>query len=215
MSRSILLTGFQPFGGEASNPSWEAVAALEGEGIAGAVVHAVELPVVFAASRQVLLRALDRFAPELVLCVGQAGGRSRLSLERVAINLCDARIPDNAGAQPIDQPVVAEGPTAYFSSLPIKAMAGAVLEAGIPAEISHTAGTYVCNAVFYALMHALALRPDVRGGFLHVPYSPAQAVRHPGMPSLPVELVSEGLRAALAAALATRKDLDVAGGSEH
>ncbi|MFK3651625.1 pyroglutamyl-peptidase I [Lysobacter enzymogenes] len=213
----VLLTGFAPFGGEADNPSWEAVRRLDGERIGGRRVVADCLPVAFGASLRQLRERLDALAPALVLCIGQAGGRAQLSLERVAINVDDARIADNFGARPIDEPVVAGGPAAYFSSLPIKAMRAALIEAGLPAEISQTAGTYVCNHVFYGLMHELHLRGDarVRGGFIHIPYSPAQAARHAGAPSLDTDSVVRALRAMIETALATPLDHRLAGGAEH
>ncbi len=188
----VLLTGFEPFDGEASNPSWDAVRALEGRTVAGHLIEVLCLPVVFGAALRPLRAALRR-RPALVLAVGQAGGRAAISIERLAINLDDARIADNAGAQPIDQPVIRGAPAAYFSRLPIKAMRAALKTEGIPAEISHSAGTFVCNHVFFALMHALRKRPTARAGFVHIPYSPEQAARHPGAPCLPVALVSLAL----------------------
>jgi pyroglutamyl-peptidase len=174
-----------------------------------------QLPVEFGASLQVLQAAIREAKPALVLCVGQAGGRAQISIERVAINVDDARIPDNADACPIDAPIVADGPAAYFATLPIKAMLVALREAGIPAEVSQTAGTYVCNHVFYGLMHALRGKPRIRGGFIHIPYAPEQAARHPGAPSLPVEVVTAALRIGLRIALATTVDRHVAAGAEH
>ncbi|MEZ0470372.1 pyroglutamyl-peptidase I [Luteimonas salinilitoris] len=211
---TVLLTGFAPFGDESDNPSWQAASALDDTRIAGHRVIARELPVEFGTSLRVLRAAIRETAPALVLCVGQAGGRTRLSLERVAINVDDARIADNAGRQPIDAPVVAGGPAAYFGTLPIKAMLAALLRAGIPAEISQTAGTYVCNHVFYGLMHALRRR-RVRGGFVHIPYSPRQAAAHPGAASLGLDTVAEGLRIALRTALVTQVDDRLAAGAEH
>jgi pyroglutamyl-peptidase len=211
---TILLTGFAPFGGEASNPSWDAIAQLDGARIGGHRVVARRLPVEFGASLKALRRALRETSPALVLCVGQAGGRAQLSLERVAINLADARIPDNAGASPVDAPIVAGGPAAYFATLPVKAMLAALRRAGIPAEVSHTAGTYVCNEVFYGLMHALRNK-RVHGGFLHIPYSPAQAARHPGAPAMDTGTVVAGLRIALRTALATKQDRGPAAGGTH
>lgn len=211
----VLLTGFAPFGGESTNPSWEAVQALEGEVVAGHRIVARCLPVEFDASLHALQQALDELVPSLVICVGQAGGRAQMSLERVAINVIDARIPDNAGAQPIDEPVAADGPAAYFSSLPIKAMLAALRNAGFPAEISQTAGTYVCNHVFYALMHALRGLPGVRGGFVHIPYSPAQAALHAGAPSLPSAVVAQALRLAVGIALTVEHDVRMGGGATH
>ena len=211
----VLLTGFTPFGGEASNPSWDAVAPLANKRIGGHRIVVRQLPVEFGASLQVLQAAIRETKPALVLCVGQAGGRAQLSIERVAINIDDARIPDNADACPIDAPIVADGPAAYFTTLPIKAMLVAMREAGIPAEVSQTAGTYVCNHVFYGLMHALRGKPRTRGGFIHIPYAPEQAARHPGAPSLPVDVVTAALRIGLRIALATTVDRHVAAGAEH
>lgn len=210
----VLLAGFAPFGGEPVNPSWQAVRALQGRHINGHRIVARQLPVEFGASLKELRKAIREARPALVLCVGQAGGRASISLERVAINVDDARIPDNAGAQPIDRKIVEDGPAAYFTGLPIKAILAALREAGIPAEVSQTAGTYVCNHVFYGLMHALRNR-RIRGGFVHIPYSPEQAERHPGAPALPVETVVRGLRIALQVALETGLDRKLAAGAEH
>ncbi|WP_374668473.1 pyroglutamyl-peptidase I [Ramlibacter sp.] len=206
----ILLTGFEPFDGSAVNPSLQAAQALRGRRIAGHQVVAAALPTVFGASLTALLALLEQHHPVLVLATGQAGGRPAICMERVAINVDDARIPDNAGAQPVDQPVVPGGPAAYFSTLPIKAMRAAVQAQGIPAEVSQTAGTFVCNHVFYGLMHLLA-QPrwrGVRGGFVHVPWLPGQ-----GDPSLPLEAIVTGLRAALAAALTHAQDIHEAAGA--
>ncbi len=218
--RTVLLTGFDPFGGETLNPSWEAVAALNGATIAGRRIVAVQLPTSFARGPRALRVAIRKHAPELVVCVGQAGGRAQMSLERVAINIDDARIADNDGAQPVDKPIVRNGPAAYFSTLPIKAMLVAMREAGVPAEISQTAGTFVCNRVFYALMHALAedgnpLHDGIRGGFVHIPYLPEQAAAHPGAPSLSLEIVITGLKIMVETALRTRKDHRIAAGATH
>ena len=212
---SILITGFEPFGGEAVNPSAQLVLQLQGEVIApGARVQSVVLPCAFDASLQALEAHLDRLRPRLVLCCGQAGGRSALSLERVALNLDDARIPDNAGAQPIDRPVHAAGPAAYFSSLPVKAMTQALRNAGLPAEVSYSAGTFVCNHVFYGLMHLAQQRPWLRqAGFMHLPYLPEQAARHAHAPSMALGTMAEGLRLALRTALRTAEDLHVSEGT--
>jgi pyroglutamyl-peptidase len=201
----ILMTGFEPFGGEAVNPSWLAVQALHGRVVAGHRIVAACLPTVFDASLQVQRELLARFRPALVIGVGQAGGRNAISLERAALNVNDARIPDNAGAQPVDTEVVRGGPAAYFSTLPVKAMHAALQQAGIPGEVSQTAGTFVCNHVFYGLMHELALagrRSKVRGGFVHVPLLPSQ-----GEPSMPLEQLVRGLELAAATAAATRHDI--------
>ena len=178
----ILVTGFEPFGGELVNPSWEVAKQIEGVQVSGAHVVAVQLPCVFATSLTTLNNALATHQPQLVLSLGQADGRSDFSIERVAINVCDARIPDNDGVQPIDEPVVQGGPSAYFSTLPIKKMAESLKRQGFPVGISQTAGTFVCNQVFYGLQHALA-GTSVMSGFVHVPLLPEQAARRPG-PSL-------------------------------
>ena len=207
---TVLLTGFDAFGASAAagpdvNPSWQAVSALDGETIAGHRVVAAQLPTVFGDSAAAMLDLVRRHRPALAIGVGQAGGRAAISLERIAINVDDARIPDNRGQQPIDRPVVAGGPDACFSTLPIKAMLLALQQAGLPAEVSQTAGTFVCNHVFYALMHALATEfsgQAIRGGFVHVPFLPEQ-----GEPSMRPDEVMRGLRVAVAAALATRHDI--------
>ncbi len=209
----ILLTGFDPFGGETINPSWEAVRALHGRRMGGHQVVARQLPTEFAASLRLLKAAMRELKPAIVLGVGQAGGRAQLSLERVAINLQDARIPDNGGAQPIDQPVIAGAPAAYFSTLPLKAMLAALHDAGIPAGISYSAGTYVCNHIAYAMLHLAAARRGVRAGFIHIPYLPAQAVRLRNGPSMAQAEVERGLLIALRTAATTDHDRRLVGGS--
>lgn len=212
----ILLTGFEPFGGETTNPSWTAArgaaALLQAE---GHEVAAVELPCVFGDAIAALRAALAEHRPDVVVCAGQAGGRPRISLERIAINCDDARIPDNAGNAPVDEPVVPGGPAAYFSTLPVKAALAALGAAGIPAEVSQTAGTYVCNHVFYGLMHALASTPAVRGGFVHVPFGPDQVAPGSGLVSLPLEQMTQALAVVVRTALATTADLKLAGGATH
>lgn len=212
---TVLLTGFDPFGGEAQNPSWEAVKMLHELSLAGHQVVAKQLPTVFGESLLELNRLIDEFDPALVLCVGQAGGRAELSLERVALNLDDARIPDNRGNQPIDHPVFADAPTAYLSNLPLKTMLRALHTAGIPAAVSQTAGTFVCNHVFFGLMHRLheeGLRR--RGGFIHIPYAPEQSVKHRGTPCMTKAFVVAGLQIAIETALTTGEDIRLAAGSE-
>lgn len=212
----ILVTGIEPFDGETSNPSWEAVRVLDGEEIDGHLVVARQLPCVIAEVGAVLTAAIEELDPVLVLCLGQAGGRADISIERVAINVVDARIPDNAGRQPVDEPVIAGGPAAYFSTLPIKALVRALRDAGIPASVSQTAGTYNCNAIFYALSHHIATRrPRLRGGFIHVPYLPSMATRHPGAPSLARETVTQAVRIMAATALAVASDIKAGGGAVH
>lgn len=209
----ILLTGFDPFAGEAVNPSWEAVRALHGRRIGGHRVIALQLPTEFAASLRLLRSAVRQAAPSILLGVGQAGGRAQLSIERLAINLQDARIPDNAGTQPIDEPVIADAPAAYFSTLPVKAMLAALQAQGVPAEISNSAGTYVCNHIAYAMLHLASRRPGARAGFIHIPFLPVQAARHPGAPSMTQAEVVRGLEIALRTATATRRDRRLGAGT--
>ncbi|NMM51676.1 pyroglutamyl-peptidase I [Paenibacillus aquistagni] len=200
--KRILLTGFEPFMKEAINPSWEAVRRLDGERIAGYEVSACELPTVFKRAQQVLLEQIKKLRPSVVICVGQAGGRAEITVERVAINLIDARIPDNDGEAPVDVPVADEGPAAYFASIPVKTIQHQLKQAGIPCQVSYTAGTYVCNSTFYALMHAIysmQAQDEIRGGFIHIPFLPEQAAHHPGKPSMSLEVVIEALRKAIEA----------------
>ena len=218
MTPTVLLTGFEPFGGEAVNPSWEIARALDGWTCEGHAVRAVRLSCVFGLALDELDAALAAQRPALVVCLGQAGGRAEISIERVAINVDDARIPDNRGRQPVDAAVDAGGPAAYFSTLPIKAVARAVRDGGVAAAVSNTAGTFVCNHVFYALMHRLATTPALagtRGGFVHVPFTPDQVVGRADMPAMPLAAQVQGIRHALRAALRTREDLRETGGREH
>ena len=201
----VLLTGFDPFGGQTLNPSWQAVQALHGRTVAGHTIVGAQIPTVFGQSLQVLRGLLRQHRPTLVLCTGQAGGRAAISLERVAINVNDARIPDNSGAQPVDTSVVEAAPAAYFTRLPIKAMLQALLHEGIRAEVSQTAGTFVCNHVFFGLMHELAADPQwraVKGGLIHVPWLPEQ-----GQPSMTLAELVEGLRVCVECALTTEHDI--------
>ena len=210
---TVLLTGFEPFGGSALNPSWLTALSLHGRRIGGHEVVAAQLPTVFGLSLRILAGLLTQYHPALVICLGQAGGRSAISLERVAINVNDARIADNAGEHPIDTAVVASGPAAYFSSLPVKAMLQALQKAGVAAEVSQTAGTFVCNHVFYGLMHELGTRralKNTRGGFVHLPFVPEQ-----GKPSMSLEEMVRGLRIAIRCALHTGQDLYLAAGATH
>jgi pyroglutamyl-peptidase len=212
----VLLTAFEPFAGDVINPSQEIALGLTGSTIGGHSVVMHVLPVAFGETAHTLRDALQVERPAMVIALGQAGGRSEISLERVAINLIDARIADNAGAQPIDRPVVAGGPSAYFSTLPVKAMRNALHAEGIPAQLSFTAGSFVCNQVFYLLMHELAsMRLPARAGFVHVPYLPVQAAQHPGAPSMSLETMVAGLRFAIAAAIETVVDIEVAAGETH
>ncbi|MGZ8289757.1 MAG: pyroglutamyl-peptidase I [Telluria sp.] len=214
MTRTVLLTGFEPFNKEIINPAWEAVRALEGWAGEGFAVEVLQLPCVFGAAQDVLNEAIASLKPEVVIAVGQAGGRVDLSVERVAINVDDAPIPDNAQNQLVDQPIAADGPAAYFSTLPIKAIVRALRDAGLPASVSQTAGTFVCNHVFYGLMHRTA-RTGTRAGFIHIPYLPEQAARHPGTASMSPAEVVRGLKVAIEATLDSVTDLVEAGGRTH
>ena len=213
--KTVLITGFEPFGGESVNPSWEVVSSLDNAIIGGCRVIAHQLPCVFGESLAVLNAAIDALSPSLVLAVGQAGGRTDITVERVAINVDDARIVDNLGQQPIDVPIVADGPAAWFSTLPIKAMVVAMCNAGIPASVSQTAGTFVCNHVMYGLLHKLRDAPAVKGGFIHIPYLPQQAAQHPGAPSMAAETVRRALEVAIATALQVDSDIAMTGGATH
>lgn len=214
----ILVTGFEPFGGQSLNPSWEVARALHGLQLQGAQVVAVQLPCVFAQALPALQQALMQHTPDIVLALGQAEGRCDLSVERIAINVMDARIPDNAGAQPIDVPVIAGGPASYFSTLPIKSLVAGLRAAGFPASVSQTAGTFVCNQVFYALQHTLAGQ-GVHSGFVHLPLLPEQAAHWPGpsLPSWPVSLQLAAVKQALDLLVAHRlqggADLPLGGGT--
>lgn len=213
--KTVLLTGFEPFGGEACNPSWEAVRALADTLLSdGSRIQVALLPCVFGQALSVLEAQIQSCAPQLVVCVGQAGGRSEFSIERVAINLDDARIPDNLGAQPIDVAVKSEGPAAYFSTLPVKAIVAALRTHGIPATLSHTAGTFVCNHVFYGLMHLAARNSAIqRAGFVHIPYLPSQAALHAGAPSMALAMMVTALELLLETTLTVENDLRESGGS--
>ncbi|GAA2585438.1 pyroglutamyl-peptidase I [Streptomyces tubercidicus] len=211
----VLLTGFAPFDGASTNPSWQAVRDAAAEPPAGIEMSAVELPCVYGASVAVLRAAIVEARPEIVVCVGQAGGRPDITVERLAVNVDDARIPDASGAEPVDEAIVPGGPAAYFSTLPIKACVAAVRAAGLPASVSNTAGTFVCNHVFYGLAHLLATElPGIRGGFVHVPYAPEQVLDR-AEPSLPTEAVTRALREIALTAARTRTDIRVAGGATH
>lgn len=198
----VLLTGFDAFGAIAANPSGLAARALHGKQVAGHRIVGAVLPTVFDASTTLLHQLLARHAPALVVCAGVAAGRHALSVERVAINRDDAPIPDNTGYQPHDRPVVADGPAAYLSTLPVQAMVHALQQNGLAAELSPSAGHYVCNHLFYQLMHALAREPGVgwRGGFIHVPPLEVMALEH----------TVRGLRLALRCALTVGADTPVA-----
>ena len=212
----ILVTGFDPFGGEKVNPALEAVKSLPSE-IHGAEIHWVEIPTVFYRSAEVLEVEIERYQPDAVLCIGQAGGRASLTPERVAINQDDARIPDNQGNQPIDTPIRLDGQAAYFSTLPIKAMVQAIKEEGLPATVSNTAGTFVCNHLMYqALYLANKKFPHMRAGFMHIPYMTEQVINKPNTASMNLTDIVRGIEAAIDAIVDYKdKDIKLVGGTTH
>ncbi|SHZ78560.1 pyrrolidone-carboxylate peptidase [Mycobacteroides abscessus subsp. abscessus] len=212
----ILVTGFDPFGGEKVNPALEAVKSLPSV-IHGAEIRWVEIPTVFYQSAEVLEAEIVRYQPNVVLCIGQAGGRTSLTPERVAINQDDARIPDNQGNQPIDTPIRLDGEAAYFSTLPIKAMVQAIKEDGLPATVSNTAGTFVCNHLMYQALYLADKKfPNVRAGFMHIPYMTEQVINKPNTASMNLVDIVKGIEAAIGAIVDHKdKDLKLVGGTTH
>ena len=212
----VLVTGFEPFGGEKVNPALETVKGLPSE-IHGAEVSWLEVPTVFHKSAQVLEEEMSRYQPDFVLCIGQAGGRSSLTPERVAINQDDARIPDNEGNQPIDLPIRPDGAPAYFSSLPTKAMVPAIKKEGLPASVSNTAGTFVCNHLMYQALYLVEKKfPQVKAGFMHIPYMMEQVVNRPTTPAMSLVDIRRGIEAAIGAIIEHGdQDLKLVGGETH
>jgi pyroglutamyl-peptidase len=195
---TVLVTGFAPFGGATVNPSWQAARRLDGWTHAGGTVAAREIPCVFGEAIDALRALIESLAPEAVILTGQAGGRPDFSVERIAVNLDDANETDNAGARPIDVAIVPGGPAAYFASIPVKPIVAALRSAGLPASISLSAGSFVCNHLFYGVCHLRATRfGTMKVGFIHVPYSPEQGAVHPGAPTMAIETITEGLRIAV------------------
>ena len=193
--KHLIITGFDPFGGETVNPAWEAVSRLP-DTVGGYRLTKLQIPTVFAKAAEQVLAAAGADAPDVILCVGQAGGREAVTPERVAINCMDARIPDNAGNQPREKPVIPGGSDGIFSTVPVRKMADAIEEVGIPGKVSNTAGTFVCNDTLYRLLHHYA-GTAVRVGFIHVPHLPEQAKA--GGASMPLEDIIRGLSAAIKA----------------
>jgi pyroglutamyl-peptidase len=212
---TVLLTGFEPFDGAAVNPSACAVLGLVAEAApAGTRLAAEILPVSYARAGAALRAAALRHRPDVLIATGLAGGRAEISVERVAINVDDARIPDNDGVQRIDTPVVEGGPAAYFSTLPIKAAIAAIRAAGVPAQVSQTAGTFLCNHIFYRACHLAATElPGMRAGFVHLPLLPEQAAEVSGAPSMALASLVAALRAAIEATRDTAQDICFAGGA--
>ncbi|MGL5435939.1 MAG: pyroglutamyl-peptidase I [Lachnospiraceae bacterium] len=212
----ILLTAFDPFGGDKVNPALEAVKIVPDQ-VAGAKIIKLEVPTVFGASIQKVAAAMERERPDVVFCIGQAGGRFELNPERVAINLEDGRIPDNEGYQPIDKAIFEDGAPAYFSTLPVKAMVNAIHDAGLPASVSNTAGTYVCNHLMYGVLYTISKENyKMRGGFMHVPFIPEQVVIRPApAPYMALADIAMGIEAAITAIVEYDSDIRVVGGAEH
>jgi len=212
---TFLVTGFTPFNGEKINPSWQIVKALPGA-ISGYKIIKLRVPTEFGRSINVVIKAIDKLKPDIVLCLGQAGGRAQMSVERVAINVTDARIVDNAGVQPIDEAIAEDAPAAYFCTLPVKAMVHSMLDQNIPAEVSNTAGTFVCNHLIFGVLHHIALRQyPIRAGFMHVPFVDSQVVGRDDVPSLTLPAMIEATKAAIIAAIKHRADIKTIDGAHH
>lgn len=208
----VLITGFDPFGGENINPALEAVKLLP-ENIAGSEIIKLEIPTVFGKALEKIEEAIIKHNPNIVISVGQAGGRFGVTPERVAINLDDARIKDNEGNQPIDISIFEDGENAYFTNLPIKAMVKEMTEGGIPSSVSNTAGTFVCNHVMYGILYLADKKyPGIKGGFIHVPYIPGQVVTKPTMPSMSLTDISKGLELSIKAVIENNEDIKTVGG---
>ena len=208
----ILVTGFTYFGGERINPSYEAVKQLDSQ-ILDAEIVIVQLPTVFRKAINTLEKAIEGEKPDIVICVGQAGGRFQIGIERVAINVDDARIKDNEGNQPIDEPIYKDGKNAYFSNLPIKAMVKKIRENNVPAVVSNTAGTFVCNHTMYGLLYLIDKKyPHIKGGFIHVPFMTEQVLEKRNMPSMTREQIKEALTCAIEAVIENKEDIKIAEG---
>jgi len=212
----ILVTGFDPFGGDAINPAYEAVKLIPAK-VAGATIIKEEIPTVFGKCGEVLEKLIEKHQPDAVMCVGQAGGYSAIAVEKIAVNLAEARIPDNENQQPSDEAIVEGAPLAYFATLPVKAMVKAIKDNGIPAKVTYSAGTFVCNDIMYRLLHMTSQKfPKIRGGFVHVPFDTAQVVGRPdGTPSMPIITIAKSLEYALEAIYLNEKDIEGLAGATH
>ncbi|MBS5939343.1 pyroglutamyl-peptidase I [Clostridium sartagoforme] len=209
----ILITGFDPFGGENINPALEAVKKLP-DTILGQEVIKIEIPTVFRKSLEKIEENIEKHNPDVVISVGQAGGRFGVTPERVAINMDDARIKDNEGNQPIDISIYEDGEAAYFSNLPIKAMVKEMTDNGIPASVSNSAGTFVCNHVMYGILYLVDKKyPNIRGGFIHVPYIPSQVTTKPNTPSMSIDDIAKGLELSIKAIIENSSDIKTVGGT--
>lgn len=211
----ILVTGFDPFGGEKINPAIESVKKLP-DTIAGAEIIKLEIPTVIGKSVDKIKAKIEEVHPDVVLSIGQAGGRPDITVERVGINCDDCRIKDNEGNQPIDEKVAEDGPAAYFSTLPIKAMVKNIQDGGVPASVSNTAGTFICNHVLYGVARIQATKhPEMRTGFIHIPFLPEQVVDKKNMPSMALETIVKGLTLAIEAIVNNEDDIKITGGKTH
>lgn len=215
--QEILLTGFNPFGEEAINPATEVIKALAGMEIKGHRIESLEIPTVRNSSVKVITERIAELKPELVINIGQAGGRTALSIERVAINIDDYRIEDNDGNQPVDQAINPAGPAAYFATLPVKAMVKKLQEAGIPGEVSNTAGTFVCNHVMYGVLDYIQENGlDIPAGFIHIPFLPEQVIDKPGKASMALATIKEGILLVIEAAIENKaRDISYQAGKIH
>ncbi|WP_217528272.1 pyroglutamyl-peptidase I [Vibrio metschnikovii] len=209
----VLLTGFEPFGEDSLNPSQALLNAKEQLHVTGGEVIGCVLPVVRYQAAEVAINAIKTHQPDLVLMFGQASGRAAITPERVAINLDDYRIADNAGHQPIDEAIIADGPAAYFTTLPVKAMVEDLQQAGIAAEVSYSAGTFVCNHLFYAVQHYLS-QHDIPSGFIHIPALPEQVpATNPSLPSLGLEPLIAAVRVMIQTCYHSKQDRQIIGGN--
>ena len=211
--RRVLVTGFTPFAGESTNPSWEIVKELP-DSIAGYRIEKLRVPIEFGKAIDIAAVAIDKWQPRVVLCFGQAGGRSRMGVERVAINVDDARIADNGGEQLIGQPIRGNAPAAYFCTVPVKAMVAGMARAGVPSEVSNSAGTFVCNHLIYGVLHHIAGKGyATRAGFIHVPFMETQILDRPNTAALSLATMITGAKAAIMAAVRNKTDLKLVGGA--
>lgn len=212
----ILVTGFDPFGGEKINPALETVKLLPNE-ILKAQIIKLEIPTVIGKSVEKIKELIEKESPDVVLSIGQAGSRADISVERIGINIDDCRIPDNEGNQTIDEPVVQDGPAAYFVTIPIKAIVKKIRENKIPASISNTAGTFICNHVCYGVSHIAAKRTaqgkPMKSGFIHIPFLPEQVIGKPAStPSMSLDMMVRGIELAIEAIIESDSDIKVSGG---
>lgn len=200
--KKLMITAFEPFGGETKNPSLEAARQVEKVSFAGTLLRVVELPVNRYPAIEVALDAINAARPDVVIMLGEGGGRYRITPERVAINVDDYRIPDNAGNQPAGEPIIEGGPVAYFSTLPIRAITERLIGSQVPAEISNSAGTFLCNRLFYSVMHHISMEGlPIIAGFIHLPYMYEQVLTRRDVPGMSRETLVEGVRLAIEVAL--------------